>query len=67
MNWDKGRYHVQRICTCKSRSHECVTAGFHTVATSEDDAAARKEAASLAAEVHVAYRTVDSHSGKVMP
>ena len=66
IGWDRGRYQVQRRCDHKrgQRSAECVTDGWHTVATSDDVADAMRERARLHDATRVDHRIVDRNTGR---
>jgi hypothetical protein len=61
--WDSKRYHLERACTCRSRSAECATLGWHVVDTLDTMAAALADAARMTASIGVAYRAKDSVTG----
>jgi len=59
--WERGRFTIERKCTCprKQRAAECVTAGWHVVASSDDLGDALAEVRRLTP--HGDYRAVDTH------
>lgn len=68
MAWDKARYAVERVCTCRKgqRNGECIDRGFHRVDGWESLDEAVGDASKLSKEVGVTYRVVDSHTDVVI-
>lgn len=56
------KYRLERACTCRHRSAECVAPGpvFHEVGDGDSLADLRAEADALASEVGVEYRVADA-------
>lgn len=65
-NWWSGTFQVERKCTCKRRSAECLQLGWHVVSSSNDRGAALAETRQLAEDVGVPYRTIDSRNREVI-
>ncbi len=68
MNWDKGRFAVQRECTCKSKNSECRREAWHTVDTHDDLGATIADVITCALWVStgIRYRAVEVSTGAVV-
>ncbi len=64
IRWDLGRFAVERVCVCKSRSAECPK-GWHMVDSHDDLGAAIADLNTLEDETRRgAYRVIDQVNGE---
>lgn len=68
LDWWKGLYRIERVCTCKHKSAECRSPrrAFHCVDSADDLEAAQAEVARLEGLYKVDYRVTDSRTGRVV-